>query len=160
MKALMAVATLVLGLAVYAPLPAAAEEKRAEKGASLAERLQDLNVTDEQEAKIADTRKEFQPKIQEAGKKLAGIVKEEVEKVRDVLTAEQKEKLQALKEEREERGLEGLAERIAHLKDLDLTEDELGKIQDIRKEYRPRIVKALQGFKAILTDEQKKLLRL
>lgn len=156
MRTLIAAGLLVVTALVCPRLWAVDDAKDKGVGEGLAERIQDLNLTDEQEAKIADTRKEFQPKIQEAGKKLAGIVKDEVEKVRDVLTAEQKEKLQALKEEREERGLEGLAERIAHLKDLDLTEDELGKIQDIRKEYRPRIVKALQGFKAILTDEQKK----
>ena len=38
-----------------------AEPKRA--AGNLAERIQDLNLTDEQEAKIADIRKEFRPKV-------------------------------------------------------------------------------------------------
>jgi Spy/CpxP family protein refolding chaperone len=115
-----------------------------------------LNLTDEQEAKIADIRKECRPKVQEAGKDLAAIVKEEVEKIRDVLTVEQKEKLEAQKEERTELRLEGLAARIAHLRDLDLTEAERTKIQDIRKEYRPKIVKAMEGLKGLLSEEQRK----
>ena len=74
-------------MSVCSALSAAAEEKadpKAEGG--LLERIQDLNLTDEQEAKIADIRKEYRPKVQEAAKELAGIVKEEVEKVRAVLT--------------------------------------------------------------------------
>jgi len=125
-------------------------------GEGLAERIQDLNLTDAQEAKIGDIRKECQTKIREAGKELAALVKEEVEKIRDVLTPAQKQKILALKEEREERRLEGLAHGIAHLKDLDLTEDELAKIQDIRKEYRPRTVKAMEAFKGLLSGAQNK----
>ena len=156
MKALMAVATLGLGLAVYAPLPAAAEEKRAEKGASLAERLQDLNVTDEQEARIADIRKEYRTKVAEEAKGLVGLGKEEVEKIRAVLTAKQKEQLAALKEERKERREQCLSHAIAHLKELDLTDAEMTRLGEIREEYRPRIRKALEGLQGLLTDEQKK----
>jgi Spy/CpxP family protein refolding chaperone len=154
MRTLIAAAVLLVA-ALVCPRLGAGEEK--EKGVSQApaEGIQDLDLTDAQEAKIADIRKEGQPKIQMAAKELAAIVKEEVEKVRDVLTAEQKEKLQALKEEREEHRLEGVAEMIAHLRHLDLTEDEHAKIQDIRKEYRPKIVKAMEGLKGILTDVQR-----
>ena len=79
-------------------------------GEGLAERIQDLNLTDAQEAKIADIRKECQVKIQQARTELSTLVKQEVEKVRDVLTAAQKQKLQDLKEEREERRAEGLTQ--------------------------------------------------
>jgi Spy/CpxP family protein refolding chaperone len=48
-----------------------------------------------------------------------------------------------------------LAERIAHLRDLDLTEAEMTQIEEIRKEFRPKIVKALEGLRGILSDEQK-----
>jgi Spy/CpxP family protein refolding chaperone len=129
--------------------------ERTRVGEILAERIQDLNLTDEQETRIADIRKECRPKIQEAAKELATIVKEEVGKVHAVLTPEQNEKLQAMKEEREERRAEGLAERIAHLRDLDLTEAEMTQIEDLRKEYRPKIVKALEGLRGILSDEQR-----
>ena len=43
--------------------------------------LKDLNLTDEQKAQIADIRKEYRPKIHEAGNKLRGTVREEVEAV-------------------------------------------------------------------------------
>jgi Spy/CpxP family protein refolding chaperone len=157
MMRILIAAVMLLAAALVCPRLCADDEPK-DKGAGegLAERIQDLNLTDEQEAKIADIMKESQPKVQEAAKELVGIVKEEVGKVQEVLTAEQKQKLAALKEERKEHRLEGLAARIAHLRDLDLTEDEEAKIQDIRKECRPKIVKALEGLRDILTDEQKK----
>src|SRR5262249_11121000 len=94
--------------------------------------------------------------IQQTDKEFSTLVKEEVEKVRSVLTDAQKQKLQDLKEEREERRLEGLANGIAHLKELDLTEDELAKIQNIQREYRPRTVKAMEALKGLLSDQQRR----
>jgi Spy/CpxP family protein refolding chaperone len=140
---------------VCATLPAAAEEKADQKG-KLAEHIQDLNLTDEQEAKIAGIRKEYGPKAQEACKELAGIVKEEVEKVQAVLTPDQKKKLEAAKEERKEHRAEGLAQRIARVHEVDLTEAEISKLGDIRKEFQPKIEKAMQELGTILSDEQKK----
>jgi Spy/CpxP family protein refolding chaperone len=122
----------------------------------IAERLQDLSLTDEQEANIAKIEKESQPKIEEAAKELRTVAMEEMDKIRAVLTPEQKQKLQQLKDERREHRLEGLAQRIANLKDLDLSEEELAKFEEIRNTYRPRIEKALEGFTGILTAEQKK----
>jgi Spy/CpxP family protein refolding chaperone len=155
MKALLAVMALVVGLAGYAALPAAAEEKPGEKAARLAERLQDLNVTDDQEAKITDIRKEYRTKVVEAAKELVSFGKEEEEKVRAVLTAQQKAKLADLKDDRKENREECLAHAMAHLRELDLTEAEMTKIGQIREEYRPRIKKALEGLQGLLTDEQK-----
>jgi Spy/CpxP family protein refolding chaperone len=132
----------------------AADEAKAERG--LAERVQDLNLTEEQETRIADIRKEYRPKNAEAIKELAAVVKEELEKVGAVLTAEQKEKLQTLKEERKEAREDCLPHRLAHLRNLDLTDEEMAKIADIRKEFRPRIVKAMKELEGLLTDEQKK----
>jgi Spy/CpxP family protein refolding chaperone len=153
MRTFMAVVALVVGMAVYASLPAAADEKVA---VVLVERIQDLNLTDQQEAKITEIRKEYRPKVQEAEKDLAAAVKEEVEKVRGVLTTEQKTKLEAAKEERKERKGERLCERIAHLRQLDLTDAEEAKMAEIRKEFRPRIEKATKELDGLLTDEQKK----
>jgi Spy/CpxP family protein refolding chaperone len=113
-------------------------------------------LTEEQDAKIAEIRKEYKPKVQEASKELAAVVKEEVEKVQGVLTEQQKTKLAADKEERRERRVERLAERLAHLEELDLTAGETAKIAELRKEYRPKIAKVLEGLKGILTDDQKK----
>jgi Spy/CpxP family protein refolding chaperone len=153
----MVVVALAAGMSVYAAPPAAAQAKADQQPAgALAARVQDLHLTDEQEAKIADIRKEFRPKVEEAAKDLAGIVKEEVEKVRAVLTPEQKAKLEAAKEQAQERRAHSLSERIAHLEGLDLTDGEMAKIGEIRKEYRPRTEKALKELHGLLTDEQKK----
>jgi Spy/CpxP family protein refolding chaperone len=152
----MAVVALALGMLVYTTLPAAADDKPGQGAAGgLAERIQDLELTDQQEARIAEIRKEYQPKVQEAGKELAAVVKEEVEKVRAVLTPEQRTKLEAAREERKEHRGEGLAQRIAHLEELDLTEAEMAKIGDIRTEYRPKIEQAMRQLHGLLTDQQK-----
>jgi Spy/CpxP family protein refolding chaperone len=144
-------------VSVYAALPAIAEEKAAEKpGGVLGARVQDLNLTDDQKAKIADIRKEYRPKVQQAAKELSAVVKEEVEKVEGVLTPEQRTKLEADKEERQERRSQGLAERMAHVGELDLTDGEMEKIGEIRKEYRPKIEKALKELQGLLSDDQKK----
>jgi Spy/CpxP family protein refolding chaperone len=147
---------LVVGMSAYAAFPAADDKADQKAGGRLAERIQDLNLTDDQEAKIAEIRKEYKPKVQEASKELAAIGKEEVDKVRDVLTEEQRTKLEALKEERKERGAERLTARIAHLKELDLTEGEEAKIAEIHKEYHPKVVKAMEGLKDLLNEDQKK----
>jgi Spy/CpxP family protein refolding chaperone len=158
MRTLIAVVALVVTIAVYAAVPAAAVQKAGEKvAAGLAERVQDLNLTDAQEAKIADIRKERGPKVQEAARELAGIVKQEVDKIMAVLTPEQKTTLATYKEERAEFRDQRLAERIAHVKELDLTDEEVAKILEIRRECHPKLVKAMQGLDGLLTDEQKNM---
>jgi Spy/CpxP family protein refolding chaperone len=153
----MAVVGLAVGMAACSALPVAAEEKKEPRDAVLVvEWVQDLNLTEEQENKIADIRKEFKPKVQEAAKDLAGVAKEEVEKIEGVLTAEQKEKLKTAKEERKEFRAERLAARLAHLEELDLTDAEVAKIAEIRKEFQPKLAKAMEGLQGILSDDQKK----
>jgi len=152
---------LTLALAVSAGAAArAADDPKADpdKGgvAVLVEKIQDLQLSDAQEAKVAEIRKEFRPKVQEASREAAGLVKDQIEKMRDVLTAEQKQKLQDLKEERQEHREECLAHAIAHLRELDLSDAEMTKIGDIRKEYRPKIQEAMKKLEGLLTDEQKK----
>jgi len=157
MRILMAVVVLAVGVLVYAAWPAAAEQGSAERaGGGLAARLQDLDLTDEQEAKITDIRKEHPPELQEAAGELAAVVKEEVDKVRSVLTPEQRTKLKAAKDERQEVRAEGLAERVAHLEVLDLTDDEVAKIREIHKDFRAKIEKALRELQGLLTDDQNK----
>ena len=84
MRTLMSVVALAVGVSVYAVLPAAAEDK-AKAGGELAARIQDLNLTDEQEAKVADIRKEYRPKVHEAGNKLRATVREEMEAILAVI---------------------------------------------------------------------------
>ena len=132
----------------------AADEPKAD--GVLVERLQDLNLTEDQETRIAEIMKEFRTRNEEARKELAGLVKEELEKMRAVLTPAQKEKLETLKEERREGREECLTHHIAHMKELDLTDDELTRIGDIRKEFRPRMARAMKGLEGLLNDTQKK----
>jgi Spy/CpxP family protein refolding chaperone len=84
------------------------------------------------------------------------LAKEEVEKLKGVLSAEQVKKVQEMKEEREDRRDDCLAHSFANLKELDLTDAEMAKIGEIRKEYRPKIEKALKELDGTLTDAQKR----
>src|SRR5262245_28980048 len=63
MRTLSAVLALAVVVALWAAPRAAADAKAEREGAGvgLAERIQDLNLTDEQEARIADIRKEYRP---------------------------------------------------------------------------------------------------
>jgi Spy/CpxP family protein refolding chaperone len=156
MRTLIAAMLLVMVALVSPWLWALDEAKDKGVGEGLAERIQDLNLTDDQEAKIADIRKECRPKVQKASKGLAAIGKDEVGKVRAVLTEKQKKTLLALKKERRLFRGEHLVERIAHLQELDLTGGERTKIAAIRKEYHPQVVKTMEGLKGLLTAEQRK----
>ena len=156
MRTLMAGLALAMGFVLYSIPPAAAQEKADPKAEVVTVWIQDLNLTDDQEAKIADIRKQFQPKVQEATKELANAVRDEAEKIRGVLTPEQRTKLEGLKEERQEHRAQGLAERIAHLGELDLTDSEMAKISEIRKEFHPKVEKAVKELEGILTADQKK----
>jgi Spy/CpxP family protein refolding chaperone len=145
---------MVLTVAVLLLVPGDLFAQRDTEG--LAERIQDLQLTDDQEAQIAAIRKEYRPKVQKASKDLAATVKDEVGKVQAVLTDKQKKTLQETKAERRQvRGGERLAERIAHLQELDLTRDEMTRIAAIRKEFHPRIAKAMKGLEGLLSAEQK-----
>ena len=152
MKILSTVLAVVAVLALGAKV--AAQEGKREGGFVVA--IQDLNLTDEQEAKIADIMKDFRTKNADALKELTSAAREEMEKVSAVLTAEQKTKLQTLKEERKEAREECLAHRIAHLKELDLTDDEMTKIGEIRSAFHPKIAKAAKQLEGLLSDDQKK----
>jgi Spy/CpxP family protein refolding chaperone len=124
--------------------------------AVVVERIQDLDLTDAQEAKIAEIRKQHQPKVQAAAKELGTFLKDEHEKIRNVLTAEQQKQIQALKEERKDHREECVAHAFASLKELDLTDAEMTRIGEIRKEYRPKIENALKELDGLLSDTQKK----
>jgi Spy/CpxP family protein refolding chaperone len=156
MKTLIAVVGLVVGASAYAAQPAVADEK-ADQGGVLAHRVQALHLTDEQETKITDIRKDFRPRVQAATRELAALVKEEEEKIRAVLTPEQKTKLAAAKLDLEESRAERQAEFMAHMEELDLTDAEMVKIARIRKDYRARIVRAVVDMEKMLTEEQKKV---
>jgi len=134
-----------------------AQGQRAQRAReAFAERIQDMDLSDEQEAKIAEVSKEFRPKIEPQAKELASLVQEEVGKIQAILTPAQKEMLKNRKDDRAERRSESLAERLAHLEDLDFSAAEMAKLAEIRKNSRPEIAKALERMKGTLSDDQKK----
>jgi Spy/CpxP family protein refolding chaperone len=121
----------------------------------MVERFQDLQLTDQQEAKIAEIVKDCQPKVQEDAKELKAVVRQELEKIDALLTPEQKVKIKAHLEERKEHRAERLAERLAHLAELELTDAELAKMKELREEYRPKVHKALESLRGLLTEQQR-----
>ena len=147
----------VLAVAAVMALGAKLAAQEAKGEGVLFVTIQDLNLTDEQEAKIADIIKDFRTKNAEAIKELASAVREEMDKVHAVLTTEQKAKLETLKEERKEAREECLAHRFAQLKELELTDDEMTKIGAIRSEFRPKLVKAARALEGLLSDDQNKV---
>jgi Spy/CpxP family protein refolding chaperone len=104
--------------------------------------LASLNLTAEQKEKL-----------EAAGKEVRTLVHEELEKMRDVLSEGQKEKLAELKEERKEQIRDRMAHRMANLRDLDLTEEQKTKIADIRKDYRPKVQEAGNKLRETIRDE-------
>jgi Spy/CpxP family protein refolding chaperone len=152
---LMFVAAVALSARVFAD-----EQKTQERGGMqerLAEKIADLNLSEEQEAQIAEIRQVFRPMVLDAAKELGTVIRDEVTKVRAVLTPEQEEMLQSLRVERRAHRAESLAERIAHLEDLQLTDSEMSKIEAIRSEFRPKLVNALKELHGILTDQQREV---
>ena len=91
--------------------------------------LEALKLTDEQKQKV-----------QAIGREVATLARERMEKLRDVVSAGQKEELQ---------------HPIANLKYLNLTEDQKAQIADIRKGYRPKVQEAGNKLRATVTDELK-----
>jgi len=143
---------LTLLVAMWATGSLAAQEVRA----ILVEKIQELNLTDEQEAKIAEIQQAGRPKVEAAAKQLAAVAKEEADKAMAVLTPEQKEKVAASKEDRKELRAEGLSERLARLQELDLSDAHIAQLEAVRKECRPELAKAMEGLRGLLTPEQRK----
>jgi Spy/CpxP family protein refolding chaperone len=150
----MAMRTFSIALAVL--ISASAAEFANGQTSTLVERVQDLDLTDAQEAKIGEIQKANRPKVEEAAKTLGDLVKRELDQIREVLTAEQRQKIQALKDEREERREKNLAHTLANLKEVDLTDAEMTRIGEIRAEFRPQTAKALKELDGLLSDAQKK----
>ncbi len=104
--------------------------------------LASLKFTDDQKGKVATVAKE-----------VGALVKEEAEKIRDLLTASQREELQELQSERRERVRDRLAHRVANLRDLNLTDAQKTKLVDIRKEFRPKVHEAGNKVRALVREE-------
>src|SRR5262245_2882200 len=117
--------------------------------------VQDIDLTDDQEAKIDAIRKEYRSKNEENAKELKNLAREEVEQIQNVLTPEQRSKVKEMVEERREFKAQCLAHKLAALSELDLTESEMQKIAEIRKQYRPKTEEAAKQLEGLLTEQQK-----
>ena len=124
-----------------------AREEALRAGKRRREVLEALKLTGEQKEKV-----------QAVGKEVSALVREEMGQIRDVLTAEQKEKLLELKDERKDRVRDRLAHMIGSAKGLNLTEEQKAQIQDIRREYRPKVQEAGNKFRAAVRDEVAQIL--
>jgi Spy/CpxP family protein refolding chaperone len=117
--------------------------------------IQDIELTAEQETQIAAIRKEYGTKIKDQAEQLKTLATTQLDRIRNVFTPEQRTKIQDIIAQRKEFKEESLAHTIANLKALDLTEAELNKIAQIRKEYRPKMDEALKQLDGLLTEAQK-----
>jgi Spy/CpxP family protein refolding chaperone len=117
--------------------------------------IQDIDLTDKEEAQIAAIRKEYRETNEDGAKELKQLAADEVYRIRALFTLEQLPKIRTIITERREFKEESLAHSLAGLKDLDLTEAELAKIAEIRKEYRPKMDEAVKQLETVLTDAQK-----
>jgi Spy/CpxP family protein refolding chaperone len=120
----------------------AARQEALRAGKNHREVLAALNLTGEQKEKVEAVSKE-----------VTTLVREELEKIRDVLSEEQQEKVADLKEERHDRVRDRWAARVMNARDLDLTDSEKTKIRTIRQEYRPRIHAASNRLRADVREE-------
>jgi Spy/CpxP family protein refolding chaperone len=111
-------------------------------GKSRKEVREGLNLTDEQKAKV-----------EAVARDLLAVFRDELDKIHSVLSPEQQEKLEAIKEERAERVRDRMARAIANYRDLNLTEEQKTAINNVREEYRPRVHEAASKLRAAVRDE-------
>ena len=86
-------------------------------------------------------------------KELHLLVHQQLEAMRQLLSETQKEKLQDFKDERREHVRDRMAHRVASSKELNLTEGQVSKITDIRKDYRPKVHEAGNQLRGLVREE-------
>jgi Spy/CpxP family protein refolding chaperone len=96
---------------------------------------------------------EQKEKVEAIGKEIGELVREHSEKVRDLLTEAQKEKLAELEEERREHVRDRHAHMVQNLEDLNLTEAQKAQIMEVRNEYRPKVHEAGNKLRAAVREE-------
>jgi Spy/CpxP family protein refolding chaperone len=117
-------------------------EQGLKAGKSHVDIMRSLNLSDAQKEKIAT-----------ACKEACTAVREELEKVNDALTPEQQAQLTEFKDERADRVRDRWAHRVANMKELNLTDEQKTKIENIRKEFRPRVHEAVNRLRATVRQE-------
>lgn len=128
--------------------------------------MMNLNLTDAQKQQVTALNKDYRDKIQNLEKddnitlkhyraQKANLEKERKSKFQDILTADQKDKIAQARKERTEKMKEMAQKRMDKMKtDLNLTDDQVAKIQDERKSMMEQ-AKAIKE-NTLLSDEQKK----
>jgi hypothetical protein len=96
-------------------------------------------------------------KVQTVAKDVAALVREETEKIHEVLSDEQKQTLAEIKEERQDRVRDRTAQRIANRGELNLTDEQKAKLSEIRKDFRPKVQEAGNKLRATIKDEVEKI---
>jgi F0F1-type ATP synthase membrane subunit b/b' len=74
-----------------------------------------------------------------------------------VLTAQQKEELKELRSERRELVRDRLAQQIANLRELNLTEQQQESLMKIRQEFHPKIKEAGDRLRSSVREEVGKI---
>jgi Spy/CpxP family protein refolding chaperone len=100
--------------------------------------------------RLSDEQKE---KVHSFCKRMGTLCREEMEKVRDVLSGQQRQQLQEVKEEAKEHVRDRMSHRIATLQELNLTQEQKAQITAIRKEYRPKVQEAGNKLRATVREE-------
>ena len=128
--------------------------------------IQQLNLSDEQKQQVKTMNEDYRNKIKNLEKddnitlkdyrsQKADLEKERKSKFQDILTTEQKDQISQAKKDRSERMKMISQKRMDKMKtDLNLTDDQVAKIQDERKSMIDH-AKAIKENSS-LSDEQKK----
>ncbi len=149
MRAVRMVLVLAVVVLMACPLLAQDRKKKGEGkrggpgGDPMAMMLRDLNLTDEQKAKVQEVRKEFGPKLAEIQKKRDGVLTDEQKKARD----------EAVKSARDA-GKSPREVFAAGREAVKLTDEQQAKMAEIQKEAGALEKERMEKIKEILTPEQ------
>ena len=98
-------------------------------------------------------RPEQKEKVGAACKECCAAITGELEKIKEALTAQEKERLADLRDERKEQVRDRRVHRIANLRERELTSEQQTKLTAIRTEYRPKVHDAGNALHAAVRDE-------
>ena len=152
MKILSAVLALAVSLAIVGNL--SAEEKKKDKRPDrpmmgMMRMFEGLDFSEEQQAKFKELRKEYLPKLKTVG-----------EKLRDILTEEQKTARAEARKAALEAGKKGKEVRDAVQDAVKLTDEQKAKFVELRKEKQALRKEMREKGAEILTPEQKEILKM
>jgi hypothetical protein len=141
-------AVLALAVLIASPVWAAKEEKK-NKGAAKAvakafELPTEITLTAEQQTKLADVKKEFEPKLQEV-----------VKKQNEILTPEQKKARQEAMKTAKAAGKKGKELQADVAAAVKLTDEQKKKQEEVGKELKDLNGKVREQISGFLTAEQK-----